>query len=223
MAVSLGSDIRIEAKKLRSSGFSLSEISEKLGVAKSTASIWVKAVILSETAVNRIENLRTEARQKVLESIRNKHLLLMNQINKRSYDTLLGLDLTNPKTCKILCSLLYWGEGGKTDNHISFINSDPKMISAFVTLLRRSFELDESKFRGLVHIHEYHVDIELRSYWSQITKVPMSQFSKSYLKPHTGKSIHAGYMGTLKLKYFDVKIAHELKAIYNTLVELLGV
>ena len=118
---------------------------------------------------------------------------------------------------------MYWGEGSKTGYRTSFINSDPAMVATFLKLLRKSFSIDESKLRALVHIHEYHNDPEIKEYWSKITSIPLSRFTKSYLKPHSQKVIRPGYKGAIRIAYYDSLIVYELKAIYNTLAEHLGV
>jgi len=63
----------------------------------------------------------------------------------------------NKSLYKLLCSFLFWTEGGKsTDSYVFFINSDQKMVATFLKLLRGSFKVDEKKLRAMVHIHEYH-------------------------------------------------------------------
>lgn len=89
------------------------------------------------------------------------------------------------------------------------------MINVFITLLRQSYSLDESKFRALIHIHQYHNENQLKTYWSTLTNIPISQFSKSYQKPNTGKRKRNNYSGSLRIRYYDHKIAKDLSAIYN--------
>lgn len=93
------------------------------------------------------------------------------------------------------------------------------MIFTFISLLRKSFTVDESKFRALVQLHEYHEENKIINFWSKITKIPVSQFTKSYLKPNTSKVIRKDYKGTLRIVYYNSQIAHELKAIYNAVTD----
>lgn len=85
----------------------------------------------------------------------------------------------------------------------------------FVNLLREAFDADESKFRLLIHIHEYHNDLKQRKFWSKATGISLKQFTKSYVKPHTGKNKRKDYPGCASLRYYDYRIALELEAIYN--------
>lgn len=100
------------------------------------------------------------------------------------------------------------------------MNSDPKMIETFLKLFRIAFTTNESKFRALVHIHEYHNGEKQRKFWSELTKIPINQFSKNYLKPHTKKRIRDGYQGCIRIRYYDATIALELRTFYNTLAKI---
>ena len=103
------------------------------------------------------------------------------------------------------------------------MNSDLKMIAVFMKLLRSSFKLDENKLKALVHIHDYHNDNEIKQFLTKITGIPVSKFSKSYLKTNTKIRIRDGYQGCLRIRYYDSKIALELRSIYNTFTDHLGV
>lgn len=213
---------RNHATRLRQSGHSLGEISSKLNIAKSTASLWLQDISLNQLAHARIEKRRSMARLRAAQTNRERYKSILVEIERRSYATLSIFNLKDPNLCKTLCAFLYWGEGAKADSQVSFVNSDPKMIFSFLYLLRSSFNLDETKFRVLVHIHEYHNNHQIKTFWSKVSNIPLTQFSKSYLKPHTAKTIRPGFKGTVRISYYDTKIAHELKAIYNTLARLIG-
>lgn len=101
-------------------------------------------------------------------------------------------------------ALLYWGEGGKTNNIFRFTNSDPEMIKSFSHLLRKSFIINEDKFRARLHLHEYHNREEMIIFWSEITGIEKNRFS-IYNKPHTGINKKPGYRGCLTVNYGDVK------------------
>lgn len=208
------------AKKLRHQGFSFGEIAKKLKIAKSTAHLWVKRVELNEEALKELNNKRIFARLKGLKVLKENRERRKKDIKKLAMLSVNNIKL-NREIKKLLCSFLYWGEGSKNTNSLIFTNSDPIMIKSFLTLLRTSFELDENKFRALVHIHEYHNEKDIKNYWSIITNIPLSQFSKSYLKPHTGKNAKEGYKGTISISYYDYKIALELSFVYNWFAEKL--
>lgn len=216
------SKIKRKAIALRKLGYSLGEIALKLHISKSTASLWLKDVKMNVAALTRLNQSINNARLKGSNKKRRLHLDRLKRVQDESLKFIHSFDLHDQKMCKLLCSFLYWGEGGKVDLNASFINSDNKMVKTYVFLLRKAFKIDERKFRALVHIHDYHNEEKVKKYWSKITKIPLTQFTKSYRKPHSGRNKHPGYMGTIKIKYYDVQIANELKAIYNTLADKLG-
>lgn len=206
-----------KALELRNQGYSINEIVQKLGIAKATASVWVRGVVLSERAKRRLENRLEIGRKNYYHSVavkKAKKEMAVVRIESEAYDTVrkIHCDLDNKK---LLCALLFWAEGGKSKPYIDFTNSDPNMIRVFLHLLRDCFNINESKLYAIVHIHEYHNDNEIKHFWSDITKIPLCRFYKSYKKPHTGIRKKEGYKGCLNLNYYDFAIALELHYLYN--------
>jgi hypothetical protein len=75
---------------------------------------------------------------------------------------------------------LYAGEGGKRDGALRFANTDPRMMAFFCTWLRHFFEIDESRLRLRIYLHEGW-DIEAATeYWCRMTAIPPSQVRKPY-------------------------------------------
>ncbi|EKD71892.1 MAG: hypothetical protein ACD_46C00073G0004 [uncultured bacterium] len=220
MTLPYSSKLVNKALSLRSNGYSYEEISKKLKIAKSSAYLWCSQVKLNEKAKKRISSRMAIGIKKAKEVLKTKKEKVIKKISDDSNNYLSQIE-TSKIINKLLCAFLYWGEGEKNRNAVVFVNSDPIMIGSFLNLLRGSFILDEKKFRCLVHVHEYHNDKEIKSYWSEITNIPLTQFSKSYLKPHTGKNFRVGYKGTISIRYYDYKIALELGFIYNRFAERL--
>lgn len=120
----------------------------------------------------------------------------------------------SPSYEKLLCAMIYYCEGRKdVRSGINFVNSDPGMIRAFLGLLRKSYKLDEKRLRGCVHVHSYHDIDEQLKFWSETCKIPVQQFIKSFQKPHSGLRKKEGYQGCVSVRYCDVKIAREMKAL----------
>jgi len=75
---------------------------------------------------------------------------------------------------------LYAGEGTKRDGAVRFANSDPRMIVFFCAWLRRFFEVDESRLRVRLYLHEGLDLAAAIAFWSALTGIPPSQFGKPY-------------------------------------------
>ena len=75
---------------------------------------------------------------------------------------------------------LYAGEGAKRDGKVVFANSDPAMMRFFCVWLRRFFEIDESRVRGRVYLHEG-LDLDAaHACWSEVMGIPLAQFCAPY-------------------------------------------
>src|SRR5262245_9061824 len=104
-------------------------------------------------------------------------LLEMEDLNRESAGRLGQLDEQAFLAAGVA---LYAGEGSKADGEVNFANSDPEMVRFFCAWLRRFFQIDESRLRVRVYLHQG-LDLEMAEhYWSQLTCVPRSQFRKGY-------------------------------------------
>lgn len=100
--------------------------------------------------------------------------------------------------------MIYWGEGTKSGNSVVLSNSDPKIIRLFLKFLRVICGVAEKRLRIVIHKYPDHDENKLREFWSNITKIPNSQFCKSFLhnKP-TGNYKRISEYGTISLRYSD--------------------
>lgn len=212
-------EIKEKATILRKMGYSIKEIARKLNIAQSTSSEWLRNVPLNKKAKERLKSRKIFGQYKASQTWKKKRQQAINQQNQKVLTPLSKIKFDSG-IYKLLCSFLFWTEGGKsTDSYVYFINSEPKMVTTFLRLLRLSFPIQEEKLRALVHIHEYHNEPKIKEFWSKITKIPLSQFTKSYNKPNTKKRIRPGYKGSIRIRYYDSKIALELRSFYNMFVE----
>jgi len=215
-------EIKEKAIKLRKRGYSIKEIAKIINIAQGTSSSWVSSIELNPKAQKRLKKRKILGQYKSIKIAKKKKLRTREQNNIKALSLLNNIP-KNKELYKLVCSILFWTEGGKsTDSYVYFTNSDPSMVALFVTLIRKSFLVQERKFRALVHIHEYHNEREIKKFWSNLTKIPISQFSKTYLKPHTHKRIRKGYKGSIRIRYYDHKIALELRSIYNVFAKAVG-
>lgn len=199
-----------KAIKLRKEGFSIREISEKIGISKSTASLWLRNIKLSKKAEKRIQKLGVAGRNNAINSVRKRIEKENEEILIRVKDDILRCSLLK-NDLKIICALLYWCEGGKTEKaKLSFINSDPKLVRYFINTFREAFDIDERRFRALIYLHEYHNKDKQTQFWSKITGIPIKQFSKPYLKKNSGKRERIDYQGCISVRYYGREITKEM-------------
>ncbi len=203
-----------KAQHLRRKGYSLNEISALLKVSKSSASIWVKGVYLSDEAQKAILIKRQEGKRKAAEIRRNTTYKNLNEASSFAAEILKQVP-RNKNQARVVASLLYWceGEKSKNDKSLVFTNSDPLIVRAFLKNLRKGYELDENKFRVCVHLHVYHEPQKQLRFWSKMTTIPLTQFMKPYLKKNTGINKRQGYAGCASVRYYDVRIARKVHAL----------
>lgn len=144
-------ELKKEARRLRSLGYSLKDISKALSIAKSTASKWVLDILLGPAAQARIQTKREQGRRNSFSSMQLKRQRIYNAIHNIVRNEVKSISIDKFQT-RLLCSFLYWGEGGKTHSYFNFTNSDPDLVRAFLKLFRSGFKLDESKFAATLHL-----------------------------------------------------------------------
>lgn len=169
-----------EAAKLRTEGYTIKQIAELFKVAKSTASLWVCDVELSD--LKKAEIKTKGAVRMVLASKTNSD----NWRKKRMISQLEGRELAKRKEwLHVSGCMLYWGEGGKGKNAVIIANSDPGILSLFMRFLRTYFKLDESKIAVRLNIYTdngYTLQ-EAQQYWLKILELTANNLRKSVVKP----------------------------------------
>ncbi len=205
--------MKLEAKEksieLRKDGHSLKEISQQLKVSKSSVSLWVRDVILSDSARVKLFSKMTRGQflgaQKRREYGDNKNRLLKEDAKKE----LSFIDAT--LNGKIICSMIYWCEGSKSyKSGIAFTNSDPELTRLFIDLLVEHFSINKDKLVARLHLHEYHNPKKQHVYWARALDMSLNQFQKFYLKPHTGKVVRNNYPGCVSVRYYDSIAARKI-------------
>ena|SRR3989344_4466202 len=212
-------DLQIKARKLRLKGYSVKELHKLLEVSKSSISLWIQGVELSDKAQARLRKNYTNGQLASQKTIKEKTLQKDAQASDFAKELISKINTTQPDQTA-LCAMIYLCEGNKLlKSLVTFTNSDPGRIATFLYLFRNSFDIDERKFRVLMHLHKYHDEKSQKDFWSKITNIPKEQFNKTYQKPSNGKYKKEGYQGCIKVYYGDVSIARKLQSVAKTLME----
>ncbi len=188
---------------LRNKGYSIKEIARILKVSKGSVSVWVRDVELSESQkyILRQKNSQID----LIERRRNTRL--KNENSKRQkIISCAKLEIKNisVQELKILGTMLYWAEGGKTARgSVRFSNSDPEMIKTMMVFFRKICKVPESKFRGHIHMYDHANVKNAEKFWSNVTSIPKKQFFKTYAK--NSKS-SLGKRKTLLQGTFDIYV-----------------
>lgn len=209
-------DLFPRAVKMRQSGHSLKEISERLKISKSTASLWMKKQKINSAGRERLSNLIIKGREKSKIVLREKKKNRIKQIAKEC-SVLVKKKSFKKDELKLMLSLLYWCEGSKTDRRVIFINSDPNLIRSFLKLLRKSFSINENKMKAVLHLHEYHDKKIMLEYWAKITSIKQKNIT-IYNKKNSGKRKRDNYKGCISVRYGDSKVLDEIMLIIKRFI-----
>jgi len=212
--------IRESVRRLRGKGKTFLEINKILGLSlpKSTISYISKGVRLpnwysQDIAKRNLENLN-QARQLSVLSRHRKMQATIKAIENGNLN-LLPI-LANKQGAKLILTILYLAEGSKTKrSSVMFGNSDPMIVELLLGLLRRSYNVDESKLRVTVQGRSDQEFNALEKFWSKVTRIPRRQFYKARVDPRSigKKSIKSEYMGVCRIDYFSASVDLELKII----------
>jgi hypothetical protein len=198
--------LKLEARKLRRRGVSVKKIAAHLGIARSSASIWVRDIVLS---IEQLEILRKSSLEGG-ERGRLKSALLQKERWKKNMEVFkeLGINTIGALTERelLIAGLaLYWGEGYKKGRRLQFCNSDPKMIKFLLYWLQKCFGIERQDIRCRLGINEIHRkrDEVVKVYWSKVTEVALDQFTKTSFKKVNNKKVYENFhehYGTLAIE-----------------------
>ncbi len=198
---------REKAQKMRRQGKSINEITNRLNKPKSTVAYWCRDVALTKEQKIKLNNKRKRAGKLAFiknaeeKSLKHRKLLKKNHtigVNK--------VEKLSKRDLDMLCVGLYWGEGYKTGNgEFGFTNSDASMIKLYLRWLYEVHNVSEDRIILRISInesHKYRIN-DVLEFWSNITKIPKRQFTKTSLIKSKSKKIysnHNNHMGTLRVK-----------------------
>ena len=201
-----------KAVKLRQQGYSFKEIGERFNISKSTASLWLRNIKVSASGKTRLLKLGDTGRQKGATTNKRKRREVWQRMSVKTVVFKKHLSNYSPDDLKILLAMLYWGEGYKNGRSLVFMNSDPEMIRSYLFLLRKSFKINESKLKAVIHLHTYHDREEMINFWSRVTKIEKNNFS-TYQKKNTGIATKEDYKGCVSVRCYNSLILDEILLI----------
>jgi hypothetical protein len=196
-----------QARQLRRTGLPLAEIAAHLGVAKSSVSLWVRDVEFSPLP------RPPRGRRRDPNALQRRKRA---EINRLVEEGRARIGRLSDREFLVAGVALYAGEGTKRDGAVRFANSDPRMILFFCYWLRRFFEIDESRLRIRLYLHEGLDLAAAIAYWSELTAIPVSQFSKPY------RAIPDASIRTSKHVHGCVTVSYSCSATHRSVMGLVN-
>lgn len=173
---------KIKAQELRKKGLSYKEILTKIHVSKDTISRWCRDIVLTESQKNRlIENKKLGQKKGSIIAAENKKKLRFQMIKQINIISKKELGKIKNRDNFIAGIALYAGEGNKTNGLIGFSNSNPILIKFMVKWFKSFCEIPIKKIKGAIWLHEGLDKDKAITFWSELTKIPKTNFYKTYI------------------------------------------
>ncbi len=197
---------KILAISLRKDGLSIKEIAKTLNVSKSSVSIWCSDVLLTKNQENALKKKMIAAGHKGrLIGAETQKRRRNDIIRKYREDGLKDISNIDSRDLMLLGIGLYLGEGNKKGNKFQFTNSNSDIINIILLWLTKILKIKRSDIVLNVIINSAHTKREddIRYFWSQKTKIPITQFNKTIFIKSKNKKVYdnfSNHFGTLVIR-----------------------
>lgn len=201
-------DLQDRARELRAAGATMPAIAAELGVSKASVSLWTRDVpfVAGPRRVRaRGPNALQQRKAAEIEELRAEGARRIGELSDREF--------------LVAGAALYAGEGAKRDGRVRFANSDPALVRFFLAWLRRFHEIDESRLRVQLYLHDG-LDLQAAiDHWSAVCDVPSDQFIKPYRAVADSSIRSAKHVFGCVGVYYDCSRTH--RAIMGVVAALL--
>jgi hypothetical protein len=211
---------REEARRLRrDEGLSVKELADLLGVSKSSVSLWVRDIDLTNEQ-------RAVLRNRMRTGCAGSSWLVARAKDRRRRAQARGREVARRGSALHAAGcMLYWAEGSRSRNAVRFTNSDPEMIRFFARFLRGCFHVPDEKFRVTCNLFADHVarQVQIEQFWLDLLGLPRTCLCKSsvnvYSRYSKKKRRNKLPYGTCRLAVHDTQIVQH---IYGAIQEYGG-
>jgi transcriptional regulator with XRE-family HTH domain len=170
---------RVRARELRrSEGWSIKQIARELAVSRSSVSLWVRDIELTEAQraalLERNPAFNRQHSGWLVVSARRREARLHAQEEGRAL-------ARRGDPLHIAGCMFYWAEGSKSRNALQFCNSDPEMVRFFLRFLRVYFPLRDEEIRVTCYLYADHErrQQQIEEYWLSLLGLDRSSLCRS--------------------------------------------
>jgi transposase-like protein len=214
---------RAEARRLRrEEGRSVKEIERLLGVARSTASRWVRDIPLTSAQRSALKQRNPIYNGQFAGAATNAE---RGRARRLAYQERGRLRARRADSLYVAACMLYWAEGDKGRNAVRLANSDPGVIRHFAEFLRVEFGVTDEQFRVTCNLFADHETrkTEIEDFWlatlglrrACLCKSIVNRYSKYSEKKRKNKLPY----GTCRISVHSTEI---VQTIYGSIQEFVG-
>lgn len=191
-----------KAIALRKKGFSYNEILKEVSVAKSSLSLWLKDLPLTEQEKQSLKKRRDGNISRG--RIKAAGVLTKRRLEREAYwykEACVVFQKYKNEPLFHAGISLYWAEGSKRVSQWGFTNSDEIMIEVLLLWLERYINIKRASLRFRLYIHKPYAHERCEEWWQKKLGISNSQFRKTIYKP-TGLSVkkRPEYRGCLRIE-----------------------
>ncbi len=220
---------KIEARNLRKTGLSYSEIAAKLLVPKATIASWVQGVNLTEYQKTLLNNRLTvkqkrgrfmagitlKARRVYREKVAYDHA----EVDFKSFISdpffTYGLGLYSGGALKDLTKL-----GRKNTSNFQFTTNDPDRALCMVKWIERFLKIGKEGINVRLFLYEPYREQKLEDFWSQKMAIPKDIFEKTIYSPkHYFFHKKPEYRGSIALTVSSIRVLRIVSAWQKLLIK----
>ena len=210
-----------KALELRRKGYTYNDILAELEVSKSSLSLWLKSLPLTD-------NEKTYLKKRKDSNISKGRIRAASALHMRRVvrDGFLFRDARREflEHCKKpifhVGVSLYWAEGGKRTSSFAFMNSDPDMVRLMVAWIGEFLGAKKEEIGLRLYSHKPFAHEGFEQFWAKETQIPSSQFKKTVYKP-TGLLVkkRPDYRGCVRIELGKVVYLRKMKYWQQMLIE----
>ncbi|MEK7510632.1 MAG: hypothetical protein AAB582_00115 [Patescibacteria group bacterium] len=206
---------------LRKQGMSYKDILAQIPVAKSSLSMWLQDLPLTEEEKHNLKRrkdgnisrgrIRAATSLHRLREARDSDLyeICRKEFAQFAHDPFFQVGIS-----------LYWAEGAKRSSNFGFTNSDPEMVMVMIRWINKYLDIKTSDLRLRLYTHRPFASENQEEYWAKETGIPRQNFGKTVYKP-TGLLVkkRPNYKGCIRIEIGKVLYLRKMLFWQRLLIE----
>jgi len=215
---------RHKAIELRKLGYTYNEIRSIIpNLSKGTLSPWMRHIVLSDLAIDRLKSKMQEGRDRA-----RFQALIVNRKRREERELMIikeaqrEFEIFKKEHLFYTGLALYLAEGSKKSGFFQFINSSPEIIQLMGLWIERYLCIPKEKWRIRLYTHQLYAHEHCEKFWSSIIDMPEEKFHRTIYKPtpHTVKK-NPNYKGCLRIDTGGIDTIRKIMAWEKCLFSLL--
>jgi transcriptional regulator with XRE-family HTH domain len=215
-------ELNQRARQLRKyNGYSLGKIANILNVSKSSVSLWVRDIELTDEQKRKLDQKNPTINHSIRSTGHNNSKQYFH--DRRLEYQLKGKEKAkcNSNDLHLIGCMLYWAEGGKSRNALCFTNSDIDMMQTFIRFLRDCYSIENNKIHIQITCYDdINTTEDIENYWLGNLGLIKDNLWKTIINPYPKLSTSKRHgklpFGVCRIRINDVEL---IQNIYGAIQE----